>query len=174
MEEPLRYAAMDVFMQADGSMVAWHSGSSPLVQSSIRPHLHLGTLRQAQSRGGRVLCRVVLRPGTAKRLRDKAEQEWCPKRLRPLERSGIDYAVYLNRHEGVDLDEVAAARVDARVRRSKGSIDGIPDMLFRTLIPSAQDSLIIIDPNRVVSIEIVDRKRSMEAFSDAMFRKDEK
>lgn len=138
------------FLDADGTLVAWHSGNRPIDPSTMRPFLHVGTERQAHSRAGRILTRLVLRPAGARRLKDMAEQDWSPARLRRLAASGDGYGVYLNRHEGVDLDEVESARTDPRVRRSRGSVDSIPDILFRKLVPSAHDSLIVVDPALVL------------------------
>lgn len=141
------------FLDPGGTLVAWHSGSEPLDPSTMRHFLHVGTERQAISRAGRVLTRLILRPAGARRLKDMAEQDWSPSRLRRLQASGDGYGVYLNRHEGVDIEEVESARNDPRVRRSRGSVDSIPDMLFRRLVPSAHDSLIVVDPALVLRAE---------------------
>lgn len=141
------------FLDHDGTLVVWHSGKEPLDASALRPFLHVGTERQAHSRAGRVLTRLVLRPAGARRLKDLAEQDWSPSRLRRLAASGDGYGVYLNRHEGVDLEEVESARTDPRVRRTRGSVDSIPDILFRRLVPSAHDSLIVVDPALVLKVE---------------------
>ena len=147
------------FLDTDGTLVAWHSGNEPIDPSVIRPFLYVGTERQAISRAGRILTRLVLRPAGARRLKDLAEQDWSPSRLRRLKSSCDGYGVYLNRHEGVDLDEVEAARSDPRVRRSRGSVDSIPDTLFRRLVPSAQDSLIVVEPALVLRTETMTKMR---------------
>jgi hypothetical protein len=154
---------LDPFLQDDGTIVAWHSGDGPVDGTSIRPFLHIGTERQARSRAGRVLTRMVLRSDATRRLRDRAEQDWCTRRLRRLAATGAGYGVYLNRHEGVDIEEISAARTDRRVERRCGSIDGVPDRLFRLLVPSAHDSLILVKPELVVSTETVRDRRTVGA-----------
>lgn len=141
------------FLDRDGTLVAWHSGNEPLDPSALRPFLHVGTQGQAISRAGRILTRLILRPAGVRRLKDMAEQDWSASRLRRLKSSGDGYGIYLNRHEGVDIDEVEAARADPRVHRSRGSVDSIPDALFRRLVPSAHDSLIVVDPSLVLRAE---------------------
>jgi len=147
------------FVGADGSLTAWHSGDEPLAPGLLRPFLHVGSERQARSRAGRVLTRLTIAVADARRLLDKAEQDWNPRRLRRLAASGIGYGVYLNRHEGVDLDEVERARRDPRTRRAGRSIDGVPDRLFRSLVPSAGDSLIVVDPKLVLACETISDRR---------------
>lgn len=154
---------LEPFVQDDGTLVAWHSGDGPVDPASIRPFIHLGTERQARSRAGRVLTRFVLRSDGARRLRDRAEQDWCARRLRRLATTGAGYGVYLNRHEGVDIEEISVARKDGRVEGRRGSIDGVPDRLFRLLVPSAHDSLILVRPELVVSTETVSDRRTVGA-----------
>jgi hypothetical protein len=163
------------FLLEDGTLEAWHSGDEPLDRATLKPFLHAGTERQARSRAGRVLTRLILATAGARRLKDRAEQDWCPRRLRRLAASGDGYGVYLNRHEGVALEEIEAARCDGRVRRSRRTVDEVPDRLFRTLVPSASDSLIVVDPALVVRIETVsDRRIGGTTPACALPREDEK
>jgi hypothetical protein len=133
----------------NGLVVAYHSGQDHLRAGQIRPNLHLGTLRQAKMRGGRCLTKVVARPAPAVRLRDRGEQAWCKRRLRAHVRKGKGYCLYLNRHEGIDLDQYLTARSASR------AVDTLPDRAFRRTIPSAQDSLILLDPELILALEPV-------------------
>lgn len=133
----------------DGLVVAYHSGEQPLCADRIRPNLHLGSYAQAQMRGGKIITRVRSRPAPATRLRDRGEDRWCPRRLRSHVRKGRGYLVYLNRHEGIDLEEFRAA-VEVLP-----SLDRLPDNRFRKHVPSAHDSLILLDPSLVVDVQVL-------------------
>jgi hypothetical protein len=151
----------------DGHVVAWHSGNeADLVP---RPFMHLGNEAQARMRGGRFLSRVTLRTATAGRLVDRGENGWSEPRLRRLAQTGCGYAVYLNRFEGTSLEETEAARAQPLVQRRPGGLDAVTDGLFRRLVPSARDSLVLLDVGLVVSIETEARKaeRRMAQGQDA-------
>ena len=130
-------------MTGDGdAIVAYHSSDESHLE--VRRFLHVGSLAQARMRGGRHLHRLVIQPrGRMPRLRDHGV--W-PVRvlLRHARRSAL--AVYLNRHEGIPLEEFDAGRL-------RGDIDRIPDRLFRRFMPSAADSWIVLDPEVVVAVE---------------------
>lgn len=57
-----------------------------------------------------------------------------------LQRTHAGLVVYLNRFEGIPLEEFEAARLE------HPNFDLLPDAKFRRLIPSARDSMIVIDP----------------------------
>lgn len=136
-------------IDGEGRVVAYHSGSEHLVRGSIRPHLHLGTLEQARMRSGRCLTRVTARARPCVRLLDKGENVWRPDRLDPVIRKGVDWVVYLNRTEGIPLHEFEAAAA------KHPRFDDVSDALFRRLLPSARDSLILLDPLLVLTCEPV-------------------
>lgn len=139
-------------LHVDDPLYCFHSGNQPLDRNSVRPGLHLGTARQSLSRGGACLDLITIKPGSQTRLVDKAENEWSKARIDRADQAGYGYAVYLNRHEGVDLAEVEQARDHPKCRQNDRSVDGISDTLFKRLVPSAQDSLLLIDPSLIVSI----------------------
>lgn len=131
----------------EGRVVAYHSGSAHLVRGEIRPFLHLGTLDQARMRTGRFLTKVTARARPCVRLLDKGENVWRADRLKPVIRKGVDWVVYLNRTEGIPLHEFEAAAA------KHPRFDDVSDALFRRLLPSAKDSLILLDPLLVLTCE---------------------
>lgn len=64
-------------------------------------------------------------------------------------RKGERLATYLNRYEGIPLEEFTSAE-DAPAARRAGGIDRLSDAAFRKAVPSARDSHIVIDPSIVV------------------------
>lgn len=142
-----RHPVPPAFIDDDGHVVGHHSGDGPLDRSMLRPFLHLGTLAQAHGRARRIVTRITARIAPCARLVDRGSNQWPTTRLQPLMRKGCGWAVYLNRHEGIDLDEFLAANA-----RHPG-IDDVSDGLFRRLVPSAHDSLILLDPLLVLSVE---------------------
>jgi len=116
----------------------WHGSREPLLE--IRPFLHLGSLAQAQMRGGRgcVLTRVEILPGRTLRRRDTGS--WKEKDLQAIASRGAGLVRYLNRFEGIPLEEFD----EARARCS--DIDSLSDGRFRKLVPSSQDSYLVLDP----------------------------
>lgn len=59
--------------------------------------------------------------------------------------------VYLNRYEGVPIAAFERAWSDTK------TLDELPDADFVRLVPEARDSWIIMDPDCIVGIEMVDR-----------------
>lgn len=116
----------------------WHGSREPLLE--IRPFLHVGSLAQAQMRGGRgcVLTRVEILPGRTLRRRDVGS--WREKDLRAIASRGAGLVSYLNRFEGIPIEEFVEARATCR------DIDRLSDAMFRRLLPSAAESMIVIDP----------------------------
>lgn len=131
-------------------VVAYHSGDVVLDRRSIRPFLHLGTLEQARSRAGRIVTKVTARVAPCARVTDRGENSWRTDRLARHERACRGWIVYLNRFEGLDLDRYLEAK------RTRPGLDELPDSAFRRLVPSARDSLVLLDPLLVISCEIVE------------------
>lgn len=134
----------EVRTETPSTIEAYHSSDDPTLEP--RRFLHIGTLEQARMRGGRHIHRLTIRSGgRMPRLRDHGS--WSVRTLmRHARRNRI--AVYLNRHEGIPIEEFDEAR---RV----GDIDRMADREFRRLMPSARDSWILLDVTAVVSVEIV-------------------
>lgn len=112
----------------------------------IRPFLHVGTVEQANMRAAGIGAAVIpffveVQPHLVKRLRDTGD--WDERKLRALQRKGWQAVIYLNRFEGIPLEEFEAARAMV------GNIDGLSDAHFRLLLPSARDSLIVFDPHHL-------------------------
>ena len=130
-------------------IVAHHSsGDERLV---VQPMLHVGSLAQARMRGGRHLHRMAIVPGIrVPRLRDTGD--WSERRLmRHASRAPV--LVYLNRYEGVPLEEFEIAR--QRAAAVSLSLEDLSDAAFRRLVPSAQDSWVVLDPACVRNVETI-------------------
>lgn len=125
------------------TFIAWHASRTPLL--TVEPGLHVGTRRQAEMRGGR-LHAIEIAATPSARMRDRSENEWQRDRLEAARRRGRALVVYLNRTEGIPLEEFETAW------REVPDIDALSDAAFRQLIPSAEDSWIILDPGIVVGI----------------------
>lgn len=124
------------------TIIAYHSTDDDAFEP--RRLLHVGSLAQARMRGGRHLVRIDLDPGLRMpRLRDHGS--WSVRALmRHARRSRL--AVYLNRHEGIPLEEFEAAR-------TRADIDRLTDRDFRRLLPSAEDSWIVLDTSAVIAVK---------------------
>jgi len=85
--------------------------------------------------------RVSADPRKMKRLVDTGD--WTERKLAALWRKGWDGVIYLNRFEGIPLEEFEEARAKA------GNIDVLPDRMFKRLLPSARESIIVFDPAHV-------------------------
>jgi len=127
------------------TLIAYHSSNDE--ELLPKRMLHVGSLAQARMRGGRHLHRVTLQPGIRMpRLRDHGS--WNARTLmRHVPRARV--AVYLNRHEGIPLEEFDAAR-------ARCDIDRLADDRFRRALPSSSDSWIVLDQDAIVSIERID------------------
>lgn len=132
-----------------GTTVLWHSGAVHLTRSDIEPLLHAGTLEQARMRAGRKLTRIEIHAVPAARLKDRGENGWSQRALKDAMRKGERLATYLNRYEGIPLEEFTAAEGAPAAKRA-GGIDRLSDAAFRKAVPSARDSHIVIDPSIVV------------------------
>lgn len=127
-------------------LTTYHSSASKIVAPSRM--LHVGTLAQARMRGGAHLHQVIVRPPMRMtRLRDvgswKAETV-----MRHARRSPV--VVYLNRYEGIPPEAFERAAEKGVV------LDDLPDSRFSKLVPEAEDSWIVLDPEAIVSIRAID------------------
>ena len=126
------------------NMELWHSSEGPLTRSDIYPGMHAGTREQAAMRrpGGMLHRIVIASPFRSTTMRDRGS--W------PKDRMGraswrADMARYLNRYEGVALEDLEMATKHAEA----------PDRTFSRFVPSSDYSWIILRPEIVLSIEAV-------------------
>ena len=107
------------------------------------PYSHFGTEAQARMRHPKRILTVTVKARKLKRLRDTGD--WTVAELRRYERQGFDGVVYLNRYEGIPLEQLETAYV--KVPADK--LNQLSDTQFKKLIPAAEDSYIIFDPRNV-------------------------
>ena len=124
-----------------------------LWHGSDRPHqkllhggdggIHVGTQAQAVMRNPAFLHRVsaLIDPCRLTRSRDTGGH-WASK-VRRARLRGADAIVYLNRWEGVPMNRAAA------------DLDALSDKAFRSAVPEAEDSLIILDESSVIVRDIL-------------------
>ena len=96
-----------------------------------------------------MVTRVTARVAPCARVMDRGENSWRADRLARHERACRGWIVYLNRFEGLDLDRYMEAK------RTRPALDELSDAAFRRLVPSARDSLVLLDPFLVISCEVV-------------------
>ena len=133
-------------MRMTGDIEAWHAGKTHLDRKDVAPFLHAGTFEQARMRSKGPLTRLTLRPRRIRRVVDRGENRWSEKRLSDALSRGFDMIVYLNRFEGIPMWEFEAAREILTMRGRSDCLDRISDGRFHRLVPSARDSVIILDP----------------------------
>jgi len=108
------------------------------IEFKKKAFIHLGSLEQAKMRSGLVSKRILvfqLIPGlTFFRMRDKGS--WNTENLKKMT-SRYDGIVYLNRFEGIPLNEFD---------QCKNEPDELSDNCFRKHMPSASDSIIVFNP----------------------------
>ena len=144
----------------DGLNVWYHSGDAYLTRQNVRPGLHVGTLAQATMRTGRALTRITLDRDVFSRVSDDVTSPRVKRIIMEAHRNGIPGLRYLNRVEGIPLEEFKAALVKLGKRADgRNRLDTISDARFRRLLPSAHDSLVILDPSIIVSLEPVNEER---------------
>lgn len=129
----------------------WHGSSQPIdcFGGPGQPDtLHVGNLDQARMRNSKFLYQVQFDPGKTTRTSDiGSDREGA---IRAARRKGTDTIAYLNRYEGIPIEDLEAA-----LKSHPGvDLDRIPATKFRSLFPTARDSYIILDPARA---RIVDR-----------------
>ena len=123
-------------------MELWHSSDSTLGRNDIEIGMHVGTLAQAtMRRPGGILHRIVVgQPCRTVNMRDSGS--WHRARLVRAARKA-HLARYLNRYEGISIDDLEAAIANADES----------DAIFARNVPSCGHSWIILRPDIVTSIE---------------------
>lgn len=114
---------------------------------AFAPNSHFGSEAQARMRNPKSVMSVLVRGKRFKRVKDTGRNVWDQKTLARLERQGYDGIVYLNRYEGIPLEQFEALR-------ERGIDDTrLSDAQFKKLVPAAEDSYIIFDPKNVRSAD---------------------
>lgn len=105
--------------------------------------IHFGSLDQAKMRNSKIIIGCFLNIRSLARKVDTIGHWWNVVKSTKRKHDGI---VYLNRYEGIALDEFQAVR-------NKGitddTLDGMNDAGFKKLIKTATDSYIVFDKNQI-------------------------
>tara|TARA_B100000929_G_scaffold119651_1_gene94867 strand:+ start:1636 stop:2031 length:396 start_codon:yes stop_codon:yes gene_type:complete len=129
-------------MTADGGPF-YHASEGPLDRENLKPFLHVGTLEQAKMRRHKGIIHRIEIKQSQRITTMKDTGAWTVSRLKKAARRA-PLARYLNRFEGIEVDDLVEAALYADVS----------DSLFQKKVPSAQASWIILDPSIIRSITI--------------------
>jgi len=122
----------------------FHGSDKVLVKEDLNRFLHLGTIKQVRSRWPTGIIHKVTISQNAKFITMRDKGSWRHEDLMRAARRG-SVVKYLNRYEGIDLDELEiAARCDDK-----------SDSVFKRHVRSARESLIILSPEIIKTIEII-------------------
>lgn len=132
-------------------LTLWHGSDHPIDRfdgSGPDRALHLGTRAQAQMRNPAFLHQVEVEVNRVRRSRDPGG-DWSG-RVRAARAAGADAIVYLNRYEGVTSEIIQRLAGLGRL----SDLDRITDREFRRLVPEAEDSLVLLNPERARVLEV--------------------
>lgn len=129
-----------------GNPVVLYHGTQDSVEildcrETVDGGLHFGTREQAQMRNSGRIFHANIEFTRARRSRDRGG-DW-KKRIQQAKAAGYDAIVYLNRYEGIDLEQFQ------QLKEQGIDVDRITDGEFRKLVPQARDSYIVFSPQQV-------------------------
>lgn len=140
----------------------WHGSDHQIEKfegDALQGHVHLGSFDQAMMRSGSRHLHLVSAPsGNLMRIRDKGSDNLAS--IARARRQGHDGLIYLNRYEGIPYAEVEAFLQ----RFPKRDPDKISDAEFRKYFPSAQDSMISIDPHDCKVLAYIEDASSLKGW----------
>jgi hypothetical protein len=135
------------------TIILWHGSNRPMgrFEPTRGPDgaLHLGTRTQAGMRNSAFLHEVEVEIQRVLRCRDRGG-DWAG-RVRHARAEGLDAIVYLNRYEGVSSATIERLALHGRL----AGLDSLPDQAFRRLVPEAEDSYILLHPERARILRII-------------------
>lgn len=122
------------------------------------PGFHFGTLEQARmrSRGKARILQVEISFHRAKRAKDQGQ--WTGDQISRARRAGYDAIVYLNRYEAMTTERIEELAQKGLLDR----LDRLPDSAFRKLVPEAQDSYIVFDPDQIRILNVFEHDDPQE------------
>lgn len=123
--------------------------------------IHFGTGEQAKMRNGKKVIKAYLSIQKLKRVKDT--NGYWTKAVKTAKSGGYDGIVYLNRYEGVPYERFEELR---KKGISDEKMDSMSDAQFKKLVPEAQDSYIVFEPNQIKS---VDNKGSFDPESNNIY-----
>lgn len=133
-------------------LTLWHGSDRPISRFTVQGPdraLHLGTRAQAGMRNRSFLHEVEIDVSRVRRSRDPGG-EWSG-RVRAARAAGAEAIVYLNRYEGITSEVITRLAGAGRL----SDLDRMTDKTFRALVPEAQDSWILLDPERARVIRVL-------------------
>lgn len=128
-------------------ITGWHGSRKPIdafdFSKSVDGGIHFGTRPQAEMRGakGGSLIEADVDIKNPMRSRDTGGN-WKDK-IRNAKSKGHDGIVYLNRYEGMSLEDIQ------RAQEAGIDLDRLTDAQFRKFFPNAKDSFIAFTPEQI-------------------------
>lgn len=145
-------------------IILWHGSDGPIDrfyrEGGADGALHLGSRAQAEMRNRAFLHEVEVEIHGIRRCRDRGG-DWGD-RIRRARAEGMDAIVYLNRYEGVSAATIERLALTGRL----SGIDALPDVDFRRLVPEAEDSYILLHPDRARILRVVPKPPPVARPSD--------
>lgn len=139
--------------------VWYHSGAALLDHRNVLPGLHVGTYAQALMRAGRIITKITIDREVFARVKDDVTSVKVKKVIMAAHSQGVAAMRYLNRVEGIPLEEFERARKELKSYGPGLDLDTISDNTFCKIVPSAHDSLIILDPSIITSFRQVEKRK---------------
>lgn len=132
----------------------WHGSSRKILAfdpaKTRDKGVHLGTEAQARMRNPAVLHEVEVAVDRIRRCRDRGG-DW-EQRIRDARHSGFSAIVYLNRYEGLSHEVIERLHNSGRLK----DLDTLSDAAFRKIVPEAEDSYILFDPERIRIVAVIE------------------
>lgn len=116
---------------------------------------HFGSREQAAMRNAAVLHLVEIEVTRVRRCRDRGD---FASAVRSARAAGFDAIVYINRYEAMTTERIEALQAAGKLH----GLDDLTDAAFRRLVPEAQDSLIVLDGDRIRILEVIHPERQTE------------
>lgn len=137
----------------------YHSGDDYIDRRNVLPGLHVGTYDQAMMRAGRCLTQITIDRDVFARVKDDVTSAKVKKVIMAAHSQGVAALRYLNRVEGIPFEEFEKARAKLKSFGLGQDLDSVTDEHFRRVVPSAHDSLVILDPSIIISFQQVEKRK---------------
>lgn len=138
----------------DGKRTWWHGSTVQIDDFGAQiggKGVHFGSREQAAMRNRAFLHEVEIDLKVVGRARDRQDWRSVARRSRAAGKDGV---LYLNRFEGLRTE-----RLEELLARGLGNrLDAMTDREFRRLVPEAEDSVLVVNPEAVRLVRVFDRE----------------
>lgn len=131
-------------------LVVYHGTRDTFTNFVTNPNgIHFGTQSQATMRSLRVLMPCFLNIRSLKEKVDNGDSNHWAKIVKRLSGLGENGIIYLNRYEGISLEEFEAARINHGI--SHDQLDRLSDHNFKKMVSASSYSYIVFHPTQIKS-----------------------